>query len=235
VKQHHPDDASAALAALAAQVDRLSHRVDGLPEVTATQARHGAALDAIAATLARQAADATTPTGPTGRPSGPAAEHTTSAADADPGTASPADDEADSPADSPAVSSATGELVAVDWVSVTDPSVAVATLAQVMAWAARVWAVYDELPACWPWHPNVIAELLACAGSWHAALAEDAGPDAPAAWHDRWRPGAATRISAAARCRSSTWTPIPGGPQTWPCATNSPCGGPPTATPHHQA
>jgi hypothetical protein len=87
--------------------------------------------------------------------------------------------------------------VVVDWMSVTDPAVAVPWLSTLSLWVDRVWAWYEPIPGCWAWHPAVVAELGACLASWDAATGPGAGPDGPSAWHDRWRPGTADRTRAA--------------------------------------
>jgi len=74
------------------------------------------------------------------------------------------------------------------------PALAVAWLADLWQWSLDVWTRYQPLPPYWPWHPTVVAEILPVRHLWTAALLPDAPPDLLAAWHDRWRPGAAHRI-----------------------------------------
>jgi len=89
---------------------------------------------------------------------------------------------------------------APEWLTVDDPELAVRWLADLDQWTRDVWMRYQQLPPCWPWHPSVVAELLVCQHLWANAAMPGSGPDALAAWHDRWRPGAAhrtTRVMAA--------------------------------------
>ncbi len=85
----------------------------------------------------------------------------------------------------------------VDWITVTDPAVAVAVLADLVVWVATVWTRYTPVTSCWAWHPPVIAELLSCRGVWVGAVEKATGPEALAAWHDRWRPATADRVTRA--------------------------------------
>ncbi len=59
-----------------------------------------------------------------------------------------------------------------------------------------IWQPYlqSETPPCWPWHPDVVAELLVCKTLWDEALLDAPAAGALAAWHDRWRAGAARRL-----------------------------------------
>jgi hypothetical protein len=81
-----------------------------------------------------------------------------------------------------------------EWMTVTDPAAAVKWLDELAVWIRRVWTRYQRLAVCWVWHPVVVAELLAVQASWTAATGEDASADGLSAWHDRWQPGAATRV-----------------------------------------
>ena len=81
-----------------------------------------------------------------------------------------------------------------DWLTLTDPATAVTCLNRLHRWVTDVWTHYTPIPACWPWHPTVVAELLACQQLWAAALVDGAPAEVIAAWHDRWRPGAAGRV-----------------------------------------
>jgi len=85
------------------------------------------------------------------------------------------------------------------WLVVDDPAVAVAWLADLAVWVPAVWQPYlqTRTPDCWPWHPAVVAELLVARHQWADATLPDAGVEALAGWHDRWRPGAATRVTRA--------------------------------------
>ena len=86
---------------------------------------------------------------------------------------------------------------APDWLSVTDPRQAIAWLDGLDVWVRQVWTRYGRIPPCWPWHPDVVAELLVCAHVWAGAVLPGNGPEPLAAWHDRWRPGAAHRVNKA--------------------------------------
>lgn len=81
-----------------------------------------------------------------------------------------------------------------EWLTVTDPVLAVEWLSALDQWARDVWRHFHPLVACWPWHPGVVAELLTCRLLWDEAIAPGAGPGGLGAWHDRWRPGAHRRI-----------------------------------------
>jgi hypothetical protein len=86
-----------------------------------------------------------------------------------------------------------------EWMTVTDPQLAVAWLSQVAGWVETVWTYYGPLPPCWAWHPVVVAELLACRSAWIAATRPGAPAEGLAGWHDRWRPGAERRVADAVR------------------------------------
>lgn len=76
-------------------------------------------------------------------------------------------------------------------------------LAELTAWLHAIFLRYPDgamvLSECWPYHPDVVEELL-----WlmHAWLAAYQGPGASVAlageWHDRARPGVIRRIKASA-------------------------------------
>jgi hypothetical protein len=84
-----------------------------------------------------------------------------------------------------------------EWLTITDPELAVHLLAALDQWIRDVWRHYHPLTACWAWHPHVVAELLTCQQLWAEALTPGAGAGGLGAWHDRWRPGTATRITRA--------------------------------------
>lgn len=86
---------------------------------------------------------------------------------------------------------------APEWLTVTDPAQAIAWLAGLTRWVPRVWSRYpsSRMTACWPWHPAIVAELLVSQYLWADAAAPGNGADRLAAWHDRWRPAAAVRIT----------------------------------------
>jgi len=86
------------------------------------------------------------------------------------------------------------------WLLREDATRARADLADLVEWLAAVYLRYPDaaLPSCWAWHPAVIEELWwlrqAHRGAYEGEGASwrDAGD-----WHDRQRPGVATRIRAA--------------------------------------
>jgi hypothetical protein len=84
-----------------------------------------------------------------------------------------------------------------EWLTITDPELAVTLLGALDQWTRDVWLHYHPLTVCWAWHPNVVAELLSCQQLWAEAIAPGAGAGGLGAWHDRWRPGTATRITRA--------------------------------------
>ncbi|MGQ0843479.1 MAG: hypothetical protein ACT4QF_05035 [Sporichthyaceae bacterium] len=85
----------------------------------------------------------------------------------------------------------------------TAPRRAPAVLGDLLAWTQKVFLRYPDgataLPECWPWHPDVVEELLWLRAAWAAAYR---GPSASVLqagdWHDRCRPGVVRRIRAAA-------------------------------------
>jgi hypothetical protein len=102
-----------------------------------------------------------------------------------------------------------------EWLTVTDPGEAVDLLCGVDQWIRDVWAHYHQLVACWAWHPSVVAELLTCQLLWNEAVALGASPGALGAWHDRWRPGTAQRVSRALMaCERSDGAHVTG-PGAW--------------------
>ncbi|MGL4743728.1 MAG: hypothetical protein ACRCXL_04990, partial [Dermatophilaceae bacterium] len=70
-----------------------------------------------------------------------------------------------------------GEDLPPEWLTAHDPVAAAVWLLATTQWVQSVWTQYTALTACWPWHPPVVAELMACRESWRAATAEDASPD----------------------------------------------------------
>ena len=81
------------------------------------------------------------------------------------------------------------------WLAVTEPAIAIRWLNELTLWVPRVWFRFQgaRLPACWPWHPAVVSELLVAQHFWLVAIAPGQSVAALAGWHDRWRPGAMTR------------------------------------------
>ena len=101
-----------------------------------------------------------------------------------------------------------------DWLTLTDPELAVEWLSDLDQWTRDIWLHFHPLQACWPWHPGVVAELLCCQHVWSDAT--DGGASALAAWHDRWRPGVASRITPAlAGCERTDGTHLAAGGQRW--------------------
>ena len=187
MKQHRPtpdpaDDREGAAAAgqspllvrLVAQVDHLAHELDAaLPALAGLRVdvdTHTRTLADLTDLLRRLTPDSTLP----GHDTSPPAPTGDTEREADFG--------------------------AVEWLTITDPAVAVAALPALWVWTRDVFAPYipaaaEGLPGCWPWHPTVVAELLACQAAWASAIHPDAPLEALAGWHDRWRPGTWTRIA----------------------------------------
>ena len=93
----------------------------------------------------------------------------------------------------------------MEWLTITDPQVAVRFLTDLSVWVRDVFARYvpagSVFAPCWPWHPTVVAELLACQAAWLGAVDPKAPLEALAGWHDRWRPGTWQRLDKLlARC-----------------------------------
>jgi hypothetical protein len=116
------------------------------------------------------------------------------------GSTSPTDDEAVPPP---------------EWLTVTDPGEAIDLLCDLDQWIRDVWRHYHQLVTCWAWHPSVVAELLTCRLLWSEAVAVGAAAGALGAWHDRWRPGAAQRISRALMACERTDGAHVTGPGAW--------------------
>lgn len=186
MKVHVPSDETSALARLAAQVDRIERQVSGMATLRADIAQHSEALRRLSDVIAYQASRGGRRTGagrtpgaaPGGGTSGPGANGAGSGGAGGGG----ADDE---------------ESPVREWMTVTDPELAVRWLSELTGWVTRVWSRYQELPECWPWHEGVVAELLASQACWASAVEPDARPESLASWHDRWRPGAASRVAKA--------------------------------------
>ena len=119
-----------------------------------------------------------------------------------------------------------------DWLSVDKPAVAEAMLLATAEWTDRYGATLGLRPQpCWPWHPHLVAVLLAAAQH-HAAVYRGPEPDrghrlphplparpSPSSCATRRAAAARPSTSTAARSTSSTATNCP----------TSPAGGPPTA------
>jgi hypothetical protein len=79
----------------------------------------------------------------------------------------------------------------------------IATLAaaDLEMWLAEVYQQYpDPLPACWPYHPWVVEELLALRRAHHAAYKPKAPRHLDVDWHANDRPGVVERIQRGVRC-----------------------------------
>ena len=65
-------------------------------------------------------------------------------------------------------------------------------------WVSGVYLRYPDaaqtLPECWPWHPEVVEELLWLHTAWLAAHQPMPSSTAVGDWHDRQRPGVVRRI-----------------------------------------
>lgn len=66
-------------------------------------------------------------------------------------------------------------------------------------WVRGVFLRYGDAEhfprECWPWHPDVVEELLWLQAMWMLAYdTQGAKPSATADWHDRYRPGVVKRI-----------------------------------------
>lgn len=75
-------------------------------------------------------------------------------------------------------------------------------LGELLAWLHAVYLRYADgaavLPECWPWHPEVVEELLWLMHAWLAAYqGKHASVAAAGDWHDRARPGVVRRIRSA--------------------------------------
>lgn len=84
------------------------------------------------------------------------------------------------------------------WWLVDNMDQARALLIDLTEWVAEVYVRYlhnTELPGCWPFHGDAVAELLALRDGWQVAYdGKRASPAAVLDWHDRWRPGTAKRV-----------------------------------------
>jgi len=90
------------------------------------------------------------------------------------------------------------------WLLTTNPKLADQDLQALAEWLDAVWLHYPDavLPSCWAWHPALVEELHVLRLAHVEAFDPQRGTIAKAAdWHDRLRPHAATRVSAAyGRC-----------------------------------
>lgn len=86
-----------------------------------------------------------------------------------------------------------------EWLTVNDAALAVAWLTDLVIWVPRVWLRYpgSAMPACWRWHPAIVAELLVVRHAWADATVPGQSVLPLAQWHDRWRPTATVRVTKA--------------------------------------
>jgi len=104
------------------------------------------------------------------------------------------------------------------WLLVDNPKLASADLKALAQWLDAVWLHYPDavLPSCWAWHPALVEELHVLRLAHVEAFDPKRGTVAKAAdWHDRLRPHAAARISAAYR-RCDLARHAPAGPAHQP-------------------
>lgn len=95
------------------------------------------------------------------------------------------------------------------WVGLSDAEYA-AQLAQLRAWVDGValtqWPGYlDQLPFCWPNHPEAVWEFSNLKTEWTRVYADPNNrPLQDALWFfERWLPGALTRLRTAIKCDRS--------------------------------
>lgn len=180
-----PSPENSAIARLADDVHRLTRdvaRLADLPALVATHARLLSELNDTVHQLRRLTQQI------------PAPRHPDSPRD----TSTDNDDIAPNGTHPDAADTVDAVDTAPAWLTVTDPQVAVGWLGELAVWVPRVWQQHlqTKTPDCWPWHPAVVAELLVVQQLWDEAVTSDEpGPGPLAAWHDRWRPGAAARIA----------------------------------------
>lgn len=97
-----------------------------------------------------------------------------------------------------------GEATATWLAGDLDLDAATRSLTELTEWLHVVYLRYSDAARgfphdCWPWHPDVVEELVWLRAAWMAAYSADARVSAAADWHDRYRPGVAKRISDYAR------------------------------------
>ena len=93
-----------------------------------------------------------------------------------------------------------GDKTLRSWLLADNPELAGEDLQALAAWLDAVWLRYPDavLPSCWAWHPALVEELHVLCLAHIEAFDPNRGTIAKAAdWHDRLRPHAAARISAA--------------------------------------
>lgn len=88
-------------------------------------------------------------------------------------------------------------------VAPTDRDIVRLLLGELDAWLRVVLLRYSDaaqtVPECWPWHPDVVEELLWLMHAWLAAYqGEKASPALVGDWHDRYRPGVVRRVKGLA-------------------------------------
>lgn len=162
--------------ALAAELERLSRRVDGATERAAARAdeheEHIRVLAEAVSTLARPG------------PGGPPVDSWLAPAR----PAAPPDDSAGPVDDTDRADEQTGPLPGPE---------AARDLADLAWWIGRVYLRYPaaRLPSCWAWHPAVVEELRWLRGA-HADAYTGRGASWAKVgdWHDRLRPGVVRRV-----------------------------------------
>lgn len=68
-------------------------------------------------------------------------------------------------------------------------------LSEWVAWLRGRYPIAEQLPTCWPRHPELIEELTALRAFWNAGYLDPAAhPSGACDFHDRWLPGMLNRI-----------------------------------------
>jgi hypothetical protein len=98
-----------------------------------------------------------------------------------------------------------------------DAHTARAVLCDLTGWLADVYLRYADaardFPECWPWHPEIVEELVWLMYAWLAAYRDDdASVRAVGDWHDRLRPGVVRRVHGYAKA-CSLENHLPGRPR----------------------
>lgn len=88
----------------------------------------------------------------------------------------------------------------VSWLTITDAGEAATLLGQLRVWLEKVYLRYPkaELSDCWAWHPEVVEELWWLRNAWCEAYSGDEPSwQKVGDWHERYRPSALARVTAA--------------------------------------
>lgn len=89
---------------------------------------------------------------------------------------------------------------APDWLRITDQDAAEHLLRDLGTWVHEVLRHHSTngpIETCWPFHPGLVAVLLACQHAWRAAYEDpEARPAAGIEWSDRWLKVTTDRITA---------------------------------------